>query len=525
MIIAVTMMLVFTMVSVSTLQLQLCTGAEQKEQALNLAESAIHLALGELQKDATFGTNKEHAVVSAEGLLPGSRGLVTFDSDEAADEGQPCSTHNLASRTARPGDGRRVPGECVHLVGVGQVGNLKSTVECLYYRPSCPTGLIAGGTVNATGLYLTGLLEGVDPASRPASGFPPEQLRPADLFSNSNSQDAAEPAVKLGPGCLISGDVGAVGRVNLDEGCDVRGEVRPASPPQTVPDFDLAGIRARLDDNNIQPSAVPPVMGGVLEIPWFTESAGSLTVNGDLQLTGGLLFVAGDLRVTGVVKGRGLVIATGRIDLQKGSQVEAKDLLAVGSGGDLTLTGQDKRHTFQGLLYCGGNLEASDVTVLGSIVAKNKVRLDNVDVIQTRISATMAFGAPMRMENGDDTVFWRVNPVRDQASGQLSFEWFMAIYYAPWVNTYAEGAQYFIGQNSGSGNRDQVKADLLAAVDGDYNAGQASAAPSALIGAQLDAYMDAISGAGPSSTFEVSFDLNEVVSAFERPRILLWRRL
>lgn len=521
--IAAVSLIVFTLVGVCTLQLQLASGAEQREQAFNLAESALHLAIAEMVANGTYGTHSENVVVTCPDSPADSYGRVTF----AAGSGQRRSTNNLAVRTAVPGDGRSVPPETAHLIGRGVWGAMRAEVECLFYRPSFPTGLVTGGNVTGSGLFLAGVAPGT-PITASLASLPAEELRPADLHSNASGV-----AVNLEPECTISGDVGAVGTIQLSDDTTVRGEVRPGSPPQTVPTFDLGAVRARLAANNIIPQPATSSAGSQT-LNWFTESSGDLTVGGDLTLDNGVLFVNGVLRVQGILKGRGLVMATGDVFLARGSDLESRDVLALGTRGNLTITGQDQRHTFHGLLYAEGDLVASDLTVLGSIVAKRTAHLTNVRMLQTDVSSTLRFGLPMLHRNDDDALFWVVNPRLDEGTGEVRYDYYMALYLANGKDANDRAAS-LVGQDSGQNlTRDELMTAMLTFADSDWNPEQDPSEEghvpgphvplSEILTGVLPGYLDGLTGAG-TSTFTVDFDLNKLLSEVERSRVLMWRRL
>jgi len=519
-ILSVSAVLVFSFASLSTVQLRTSLNLESKDHARNLAESMLYVGMDRLAGDPGFGRNNQSLSLPLQGYPANSLAALTFDAGQAGSLGIPPSYNNMNSKTPVIIGGTSIPGESVRLVGLGKCGDTRVVVECLYNRPAFPTGLVSGGDIHATGLYLAGLLPG-QPFNGDVSALTPDQLRPADVHANKNSAQA----VTLDATSVVRGDVSAVGGVSIADGAQIRGEVRTHSAPQQLPLLDIANIRSRMAANNVQPNTVDSPTIPAKTIDWFEQRSGDLTVQGDLTLNNGLLYVTGNLVVHGKVQGTGAVLSQGSITVDQSSTSTAPQQITLASHGNLSLHGVDRENSFfHGLVYSDAATELKRVTVLGTVVSHGDSLLENVNLVQTEVSSSLSLGTPMSFQNNDDTFFWKVDPVTNPLTGVVNYNYQWALYYAPWV-TQNDHGQYFIGAGSGQNrNRNQVINELKAAADGDYQASQATALPSDLLMQQLPGYLDAIT-AGTNGTYVVSLELNRVLAPSASARILLWRRL
>ena len=218
--------LLFTAAQVSITHLHLTSSLERRQLARNLAETAVAETMQQILLDENFGAAGQSVRADASDYPPGSLGLVSF----AAGAEVPRSTNNLRGNSAVAGAlTEPVPAHTVQIIALGRVGSLEHKLQVLYHRPAFPKALMASGRVSVTSSVR---VSGMDPAvaypSRSGS-LPGENRRPASLGSNSTSRDPLRPAIYLGPGSYISGDVGACGLVKLDSSASVGGEVRNGS--------------------------------------------------------------------------------------------------------------------------------------------------------------------------------------------------------------------------------------------------------------------------------------------------------
>lgn len=396
--------LTFVVAQSSVVHLQFATSLDNRQHARNLAESAVNEGLARVLDSEAFGKNRAagSAIRVEGGSYPqDAYGYLTFNKGEAAAENTCWSTNNLGDGNDA-GDRRPVPSSTVHLIGVGRCGNITQTVEVLYYRPPYPKALSATGPINATAdLVVTGLRGGATYPGSPAS-IPENDRESGSIHSNATGAKA----VDLGPGCNITGNVGASGQVKLDPSVRVGGEVRSDTNPQPVPNFDVEALIDQVD----QVHATQLLTGstGALTVDWFAGSEGPLDINGDLHLKDGVLWVKGNLHVTGRIHGNGFVLVKGDVKVDSGSTLEAKNVVALAATGDVALRAADKSsYYFQGLVYSEGDLEARDITVLGGMIAngppgKGKLNLEHVNAIATSVTVNDLYaGDPFGSFQGD----------------------------------------------------------------------------------------------------------------------------
>lgn len=395
---SVLIILLFTMAEAATFHLQLANSADNRAQAGDLAESVVNQALAEALLDDKYGITDPTKTIRIDGQGDASRnyGLLSFDRSNSS---VPYSLNSLAVTSQVQGStGHAVPANTIHLVGQGHVGDQVRTVEAIYYRPPFPKALSATGPIHATGTVVTGIKPDATYAGNPGS-IPSTQRLPGSLQSNSNltgSQNALELS-----DCNISGDVAAVGQVLVGANNTIGGEVRSNGDPQPIPHVDIQTLIASVqgaDGTEILSGSV-----GDKKVNFFAGCPiGDLTVAGDLELNNGVLWVKGDLTVTGGIKGQGLLLATGKVEVRKGTQLNAQNLVAVACAGDAVFKGQGQdSYYFQGLVYTKGNFLARDLTVLGTVIAdsndptKGGLELQNVNFIQSSTAADYRVSQPL----------------------------------------------------------------------------------------------------------------------------------
>lgn len=405
---AVLVALLFIAVSASLSHLNLVTAVGRREHARNLAESALARGLEELiATDYAFGRDdKDRVEVKMTGLQD-AEGIVTFSKREFA---RGYSTYNLESDSAQIGAGDlNVPPEAVHLVARGRVGDIEQWMECVYHRPPYPDGLVGTGWIEASGLVLTGVKKGEDYKGGDPDAVAPEDKTPANLFANATSGPKG-PAVILGPGCEINGSVGSRGAVQVDSSNTVKGEILPNSEKRPIPSLNIVTRINELLPNSVKVSSTSGAL--TLDKSWFNHSPGELRIGGDLDLNGSALCVEGNLVVDGAVKGTGVILVTGSVEVNGGgSKVVSSDQVALAAEGDVKLRGSNPAgNFFQGLVYTEGDLEADSITVVGAAIANGKspgkgnVVLNNVKFVKTptsvQINLTRMKGFPFGGRSG-----------------------------------------------------------------------------------------------------------------------------
>jgi hypothetical protein len=384
---AVLVSILFIAVSASLSHLNLMNSVSQGQQAKNLAESALSKAMEQIiLSDYTWGrSGNENIVVTTEGLND-AEGTLTFSRTEAPDA---YSTYNLESDASVVGAGNMtIPKAAIHLVARGRVGNTERWMECVFHKPPYPDGLVASGSVEASGLLLTGVKRSDGYAGGDPAKVNPEDQTPANLFANAQDTPSGKPAITLKEDCEIHGSVGSPGKIEVYPSNTIEGEILPGSEPRPLPSLD---IRERIDTLNPNTVSVPPGPDVVLHENWFNHSPGALTIDGDLDLNGSALTVNGDLIINGAIKGVGVILVDGWVDIRDGgSSVVSTDQVAIAATGDVKLSASSSEgNYFQGLVYSEGNVEASNITVVGTLVTRGQngkagnVELKNVRFVRT----------------------------------------------------------------------------------------------------------------------------------------------
>jgi len=337
-------------------------------QARYLAESAIHRAIYTLCNDAEFGT---HDLPSETVLVPVTepdvaKGVLTFNSATAANEGIPWSSNRITSQEGGTGwSGRAVPPGCARLFGVGTYHGKQARVEAIVHMPQWPFVIGVNGRFRSNG----GLLVASAPEDTESYGsvstdddevdvLDLDNLGPGHLVSNAD--------VKLGAGTIVTGNVQAVGGIDLGTST-VKGDVSTFADPSKIPDVDLSQFDPAGD------SHLQHVAGHLhdADLTGFSRREGSLLVDGNLHLDGALLYVDGDVTVKkGCVTGQGALVATGNVLVDGDVALDADNIAALLAGGNVTLIGSNPdTSSFQGMVYSKGKFTATGLTLAGIFVA------------------------------------------------------------------------------------------------------------------------------------------------------------
>lgn len=348
------------MAGASITHLNLMTHATHQEEALQLARSTVSLAIERIIATPDRGQSRvasDAISLQLQGDDPNALGQVSFEKSNAL--GIPYSTNNLANAAAVPGDlNHIVPANSVHIISVGRSGGITQQVQAVLTLPPFPYSVASDGNMDGSGgLQIAGV------RSVPTGPVPASELLPADLLSNAN--------IQLGPGSLVKGDVQSGGTVQFVGGASnvVSGTVRTGAAPRQIPEMNLSTYDPRA--NNYAFSELAEVGSGDTVYQGMARREGDLSVAGDLKLDGGLVYVNGDLTVTGGLQGKGLVVATGKIDVKNCSSLVGGSNMAILGGGEVHLNGTGSDGSYiQGLVYSKGNFSATKVTVVGSMVTK-----------------------------------------------------------------------------------------------------------------------------------------------------------
>lgn len=381
---SVGLLISFTAASVGVFNAQLSTAQETHDHAKNLAESAVARALAELAKTENFGADRaagKAIVVTVPGLPAAWKGYLSFNAGEAGAEGTGYSSNYYNQDTHQMGSlNRDVPPNTIHLIGLGVCGTTRYQAECLYYKPPYPYGLGSSGLIEAENVLVAGIKSGAS-FSGNYSGLPNNQKTPAHVFSNRVSSAPGDSSLRLGPGCDIRGNAGAVGNVTVAGTSTVEGEVQPYTYKRPIPEINIDAIYTQIasaaGDWSFSGAGAAPVKGAgngsTLPFSGYMVLNGNQSFPGDLMMNGCALFVDGNLNVGGTVRGTGVILSRGSISLNSGAAFDATESLALCAKGDIHLSGADRdTFFFHGLVYSEGDIYADGITVLGSVVANSR---------------------------------------------------------------------------------------------------------------------------------------------------------
>lgn len=381
--------LAFTLASGLVAHLSLTTAAENRERALEVAESAAALAVAAIMNDPQLAAGVLRVSPS-----PGCEGVVSFDLEGEV----PPSTNNLHEPVSVEGSGgARVPAFTARLVALGSCRGTRELIEVMLRLPTLPA-LGCEGRLEASGGLLVASVEEFAQVA-PAVLDPSAPRLPADLFSNLAEEDA----IRLGSPTQVAGDIHSAGGVTLPDDARVAGEVRTQAEPVPIMDiaieeFDPVRDGLPFVDLTWTPDPNPTFSGRV-------RRSGDLAIEGNLTLQSALLYVDGDLVVRGAVTGRGGLVATGSITVEQGSDLQNGAGVAVLAGGDVTLSGLDRRGSFlQGVVYARGNLAARRLTVVGAALCRSsELRVEEVNVIALPDSEGLPETQPLTLAFTDGT--------------------------------------------------------------------------------------------------------------------------
>ncbi|MGE0493534.1 MAG: hypothetical protein AB7S38_30270 [Vulcanimicrobiota bacterium] len=378
-----------TLAAASVSHLHLMTRASNARRAESVARSTVAQAVEHILSsvDQRYGTAGESLEVEfASGV-----GYLSFDPDEARRHGLPRSWNNIESSTSlTTPESVVVPGESIYLVASGTVGGVTRRVEAIYHMGSFPYALAAAGPIVARGgLTVSGLGE-----NDGGGGLPPRiELAPADLHSNAPGAKAIE----LGADTHIGGDVQAVGDVFLDpaapaDSIEIQGELRHRASVVALPAFEPEHYDPSVLGRSFEPFDDSPY-SGELEVEGVARANHGLEVNGGLSLDSALLFVEGDLIVNGPLKGKGILVVTGRTVIRGGADFQTGNKLALMSQGPVEISGSGQAGSFfQGMIHTHSSFQADRITVVGSLIAAGN-QADVVSLREVRIIRPEGSGA------------------------------------------------------------------------------------------------------------------------------------
>lgn len=307
--------------------------------------------------------------------------VVTF----AKGTGFPHSTNNTYLDSDTGSLGRTIPDGMFHIVSTGYCRGQYRTIEALVSKPPFPFGLATSGKLVSHDPFV---VKGV---SSVADLIDEKEDRPGHILCNSTD------GVKIGQSdpprpTYISGFVKSVGPIDIAQPAEVIGGLRPGSDTSTLAKIDVTNFKNQNQPGVVTINDAHFVREQTMDIMYF-YSGPQLTYERAVKLKQALLYVEGDLVIKGPVTGEGLIVVDGNVTFGSGTTLDGANKMAVLASGDVTIRGAN--NYFTGLIYCGGNFTASNVTVVGNTIvnspdpAKGEANLENVTVISNTETGDM----------------------------------------------------------------------------------------------------------------------------------------
>ncbi|MBI3929705.1 MAG: hypothetical protein HY319_29465 [Armatimonadetes bacterium] len=383
--VAVMVVLAATMVALYTSNLSFTQAFYNGSVALDEAEAGINEVMFWLTRDDTmsFGLNDEEirGTLTSQFDPSGAYHLVTFRSGT----GFPHSTNNVNNDRDMGYGGRTVPDGTVHVISTGYCRGKYRTIEAVITRPPFPFGLASSGKIHSINPLIIKGTSSVD------NYQDDEEDRPGHLLCNSAEGVVIEQVNPPTP-TRISGFVKSVGPIQVEPPAEILGGIRPGADPSTLVDIDVESFR-----NQGQPGVVTLIDDTFTEpqdldiMYYFTGT--KLTYQGSVALDSAMLYVDGDLEIAGSLTGTGLVVVNGDVVIGQGAALDGDSKLALLATGDVFLRGGSSH--FQGLVYCEGNLDARNVTIVGNTIVtsadetRGNAVLDQVTLVSNEETANM----------------------------------------------------------------------------------------------------------------------------------------
>lgn len=383
-IVAVISTLGFVLSAVCVQHLTTTSVTSSRQVSLDLARSAVSLAIAKMSEDPTYGTAPGVAVLNVPGQQAPDHGLLVFDKTQAAQLGEPFSLNNINGTAPATGSlGQPVAKATAQLVGIGYAGGQKHRIDVTLALPPFPYAVATSGALSATnGVEIAGIR--ALPSNGDFTGIPRLE---ADLVSN----DGASNAVFLGANTNIKGNVQAVGTVRIDPSApagsvQISGAVKSNANREVLPNQQLNRYDPIVTGDPYTPIGTAALSNGTNRLTGRVRRTGNLDVNGGLVLDGSLLYVDGDLNISGGLKGKGVLVASGKVTIDGQSQFESGNGVAILSGRDTSITGSGSQGSFfQGLVYTQGKFSADRVTVVGNLISDDEANRPPVSLTDARV--------------------------------------------------------------------------------------------------------------------------------------------
>lgn len=389
MVVALMMLLAFTVVGVAFNHLNLTFRSSNSMRAQELSEAVLAIAIERVRLDVENfgikGTADDKTIrLSLDKLPEGNIGVLTFDSNRAKALRVPVSTNNRTDSSVEGSNPRfGVPGQAVHLVARAEVGGAVSVMEALIEFPKFPYSIASKGPISSSGgLVVAAVRQGVDYSL--GGPIDPSALEPGSLVSNSQGSG---PAVTLAGDNMILGNLESASGADLSIGTKIFGETKLYTDPVPLPQLDATDydpLNPASTHGAVDPDQVQMVNSGagILSVKGYNvfgqklsdgnyNPSATLTVDNGIRLKGGVLYVNGNLNVSsGGVSGKGAIIATGNITVHGDGEATTDNEAALVSNGNIVLSGaSSEKAKFAGLVYSKGKLQATNMRLAGVFVA------------------------------------------------------------------------------------------------------------------------------------------------------------
>lgn len=392
--VGIVMLLASGMVGVFTLNLNMTQKSFNGSVAEAEAEAGIAELLYRITTEENIDNSKQPPTVSYGRAGETIRGTITpnLSAEEAyhvvtfaTGTGYPHSTNNTYLDSDTGALGRTVPDGMFHVVSTGYCRGQYRTIEALIAKPPFPFGLATSGKLVSRDPFVVKGISSVE------DFIDDKTDRPGHILCNSpdgvtiGQSDPPRPT-------YISGFVKSVGPIAIAQPAEVLGGLRPNADLSTLATIDVTKFR-----NEGQPGVVTIndptlVRDQTMDIMYF-YSGERLTYERSVKLKQALLYVEGDLVIKGPVTGEGLIVVDGNVTFGSGTTLDGANKMAVLASGDVTIRGAN--NYFTGLIYCGGNFTASNVTVVGNTIVnspdptRGEANLENVTVISNSQTGDM----------------------------------------------------------------------------------------------------------------------------------------
>lgn len=374
---AVIMTLAFAMASGSIANLTLNSRVENGATAGDLAESAAASCLSQVLRDSQWRGDVEVTLPSA----PGGWGRVTFRNEQAGPWGVPVSVNNLDNSAALD----QLGPNSLRIRAVGQYRGVTRSLTQVIAIPPFRYALASTGQINSRGGLTVASLE--DP-SLLAGGFDrllDEQLKAGNMAGNRTGKDSVILQGSPGRPVLVKGRVESTGQVSVSQ-ATVLGGVHENGNPAPVPQIQVNDYDP-IDRTDL--TTLSDSQSSRLQLDKPTRRQGDLKVTSGLELKGGYLYVDGNLDIYGGLTGKGAIFATGDVKIHGLATFGTNNQEAIMAKGNVGIEGTGRDQSiFQGLIYTEGNLNAKDVTLVGSMVGNgsqgSEIQLDTCNLLYNR---------------------------------------------------------------------------------------------------------------------------------------------